>query len=76
LRINFVVSIKNTINSSIPINSASFYKKMKKNTLKPTLEAKREQIIGICCSVSLDIVQQLYFLPQELVPSPASNRAC
>jgi hypothetical protein len=31
---------KNTINSSILIKSAIFFKKMKKNTLKPTLEEK------------------------------------
>jgi hypothetical protein len=31
---------KKSINSSIPINSADFFKKLKKNTLKPTLEEK------------------------------------
>jgi hypothetical protein len=34
------------INSSIPINSTIFFKKMKKNTLKPTLEAKKGAKIG------------------------------
>jgi hypothetical protein len=31
---------KSIINRSIPINNIDFFKKLKKNTLKPTLEAK------------------------------------
>jgi hypothetical protein len=46
-----LVGAKNAINSSIPINSAEFFKKMEENTLKPTLEEKREKIIGSFCSV-------------------------
>jgi hypothetical protein len=43
---NFFFDTKNAMNSSIPINSIDLFKKLKKNTLKPTLEEKKGAKMG------------------------------